>query len=61
MACAVGARMLKNDCVGLATAGFDFIEISYEDFCADRHAFYANIFHFLNLPMELPPRAILSK
>ncbi|QPD03472.1 MAG: hypothetical protein Nkreftii_001246 [Candidatus Nitrospira kreftii] len=52
---------LKNDCVGLATAGFDFIEISYEDFCADRHAFYANIFHFLNLPMELPPASDFVK
>lgn len=46
---------VKNDCVRLATQGFDYIEVSYEDFCGDRQAFYRNIFNFLNLPLEVPP------
>lgn len=45
---------VKNDCAQLAPRGFDFIEVSYEDFCADRQAFYSHIFTFLNLPLESP-------
>ncbi len=46
---------VKKDCAQLAARGFDFIEVSYEDFCADRQAFYSHIFTFLNLPLESPP------
>lgn len=46
---------LKKDCARLSTEGFDFIEVNYEDFCADRQAFYSHIFNFLILPQELPP------
>lgn len=52
---------VKNDCVRLATEGFDYIEVSYEGFCADRQAFYCNIFNFLNLPLELPPQSDFVK
>jgi hypothetical protein len=43
---------VKNDCAQLAARGLDFIEVSYEDFCADRQAFYSHIFTFLNLPLD---------
>lgn len=32
--------------------GSDMLEVTYEDFCKDRHGFYAKIFNFLNLPYE---------
>jgi LPS sulfotransferase NodH len=46
---------VKNDCAWLVAEGFDFIEVSYEDFCADRRIFYGRIFNFLDLPLEVPP------
>lgn len=52
---------VNMDCERLATEGFDFIEVSYEDFCEDRYAFYSNIFNFLNLPFELPPQSDFVK
>ena len=52
---------VKNDCVRLAANGFDFIEVSYEGFCADRQAFYRDIMNFLKLPLELPPPSSFVK
>lgn len=46
---------VKNDCVRLRAAGFDFVVVSYEDYCANREAFYVAIFKLLKLPVELPP------
>jgi LPS sulfotransferase NodH len=46
---------VKKDCLWLVTEGFDYIVVSYEDFCGDRQAFYRNVFSFLNLPLEVPP------
>jgi hypothetical protein len=52
---------VKKDCVRLATEGFSFIEVSYEDFCANRQAFYSKTFNFLGLSLELPPRSNFVK
>lgn len=46
---------VKNDCARLSAEHFDFIEVSYEDYCANREAFYSKVFNFLNLQLELPP------
>lgn len=46
---------VKSDCARLSTEGFDFVVVSYEDFCVNREAFYGMIFGSLNLPLELPP------
>jgi LPS sulfotransferase NodH len=48
-------QCVRKDCHWLSSEGFDYIKVSYEDFCSDRKNFYANIFKFLNLPIELPP------
>jgi hypothetical protein len=46
---------VKSDCARLSAEGFDFVVVSYENFCDNREAFYGKIFHQLNLPLELPP------
>jgi hypothetical protein len=46
---------VKRDCAWLRAEGFDFVEVSYEDFCDNREIFYGKIFSLLNMPLELPP------
>lgn len=46
---------VRRDCARLSSEGFDFIEVSYENFCTNRQTFYQDIFNFLNIPPELPP------
>jgi hypothetical protein len=48
---------IEADITQLKMEGFDFIIVTYEDFCTDRQSFYDKIFHFLDLPTELPPRS----
>ncbi len=50
-------QSVKRDLARLKADGFDFIVVSYEEFCADRQVFYEKIFNFLELPTELPPRS----
>ena len=51
---------IKSDYARLNAEGFDFIVVTYEQFCADRQSFYDKIFRFLGLPFELPPRSDYS-
>jgi len=46
---------VDKDCARLSAEGFNFIVVSYEEFCANRLLFYEKIFHFLGFPPELPP------
>lgn len=50
-------QSVKKDLALLESKGFDFIVISYEEFMANRHDFYGEIFSFLGLPTETPPRS----
>lgn len=52
---------IKSDRARLSAEGFDFIEMSYEDFCDNREALYGKIFNLLNLPLELPPPSDYKK
>lgn len=52
---------VKNDCAMLGKMHFDVIEVSYEDFCANREVFYSGIFNFLHLPPEKPPSSDFVK
>ncbi len=47
-------QCVEKDIARLKAQGFDFIVIPYEEFKNDRQSFYAKIFHFLELPVELP-------
>jgi hypothetical protein len=53
----LGINAIQNDYALLTTIGFSFIVVSYEEFCTNRESFYEKIFHFLGLPMILPPRS----
>ena len=44
----------------LKDMAFDFLEVSYEEFCEDRERFYRRIFEFMSLPFELPARTDYS-
>lgn len=46
---------VKSDCAWLSKEGFDFVEVSYEDYCDNREVFFGKIFNLLDLPIELPP------
>lgn len=46
-------RMLKD-------MSFDFLEISYEEFCENRVTFYTSILSFMGLPIDLPKRTDFS-
>jgi hypothetical protein len=48
---------VEIDIARLKAEGFDFIIVTYEEFCTDRQSFYNKIFHFLDLPTELPSRS----
>jgi hypothetical protein len=48
---------IEADIIQLKAEGFDFIIVTYEEFCTDRQSFYDKIFHFLDLPTELPSRS----
>lgn len=52
---------VKKDIAWLGVEEFDFVEISYEDYCANREAFYGKIFNLLNLPLESPPQSDFVK
>lgn len=50
-------QSVERDLARLRTHEFDFIVVSYEEFYADRQAFYEKNFNFLGMPTELPPRS----
>lgn len=50
------ASRIHNDRQILQEMGFEILDVTYEDFCEDRSAFYAKILNFLNMPsMPLTP------
>ena len=49
-----GTRGVQKDMTFLRRCGFDFIEVSYEDFTADREAFFARVLEFLDIAFEVP-------
>ncbi len=53
-------QAVKNDIAMLQSAGFDHIEVSYEEFTTNREGFFRRIFGFLNLEMELPQSSSYS-
>jgi LPS sulfotransferase NodH len=53
-------QAVKNDLALLKSAGFDFIEVSYEEFMADRQAFFSRVLGFLGLPADLPEASSYS-
>lgn len=52
---------VKSECARLSAGVFDFVEVSYEDYCDNRDVFYGKIFGLLNLPLELPPPSDFQK
>lgn len=44
----------RSETEALRAEGFDFIEITYEDYVADRAAFFGRVFRFLGLPEVTP-------
>jgi hypothetical protein len=50
-------KAIENDLTWLTAEGSPFISVTYEEFCTNRLSFYTKIFHFLELPAELPPRS----
>lgn len=49
-----------NDYVMLSRYGFEFIIVSYEEFCNERELFFYKIFSFLNVNNELPAKSTFS-
>ncbi|WP_038246571.1 sulfotransferase [Ghiorsea bivora] len=45
----------------LKSAGFPLLEVSYEDFVADREAFFTPVFEFLGVEYRLPTQSDYSK
>lgn len=50
-------KVTEEDCIWLEKNGYDFIVVTYEDFCSLRGSFYKKIYKFLGLPMEIPPKS----
>lgn len=46
---------VENDITFLATAGFKFIEVSYEEYMKNRQEFFNRVLGFLGVQAELPP------
>ena len=51
---------IANDLDVLETGGGEFIEVTYEDFMADRYSFFNQIFEFLGVPTETPQESSYS-
>lgn len=54
------AHSVENDIAFLKEAGFNFIEVTYEEFMADRQAFFDRLLGFLGVPAELPQASSYS-
>lgn len=48
-------QCVENDCELLKQKGFDFIVVSYEEFCDDKQSFFNKVFNFLQIP---PPSCL---
>jgi LPS sulfotransferase NodH len=46
---------VERDIELLKSVGFDFIEVSYEEFMSDREGFFGRVLSFLGAPAEVPP------
>lgn len=53
-------QAVKNDLAMLEKEGFKFIEVSYEEFMADRRSFFERIANFLAVPTEMPAESSYS-
>lgn len=47
-------QCVESDCALLKQQGFDFIVVSYEEFCDDKKSFFNKVFNFLQLPPVMP-------
>ena len=45
----------------LEVEGFDFVEVTYEDYCDNREVFFGKIFNLLNISPELLPPSDFKK
>lgn len=48
------AKSVQDDMLMLDREGFDFIQIKYENFMADRKGFFKNVMDFLEVAVEVP-------
>lgn len=53
-------QAVENDISFLKDGGFEFIEVSYEEFMADRQMFFDKVLGFLDLPSGLPQESLYS-
>jgi LPS sulfotransferase NodH len=54
------SQAVENDIAFLSTAGFNFIEVTYEEFMTDRMAFFRRVLSFLGGPVVLPQASSYS-
>jgi LPS sulfotransferase NodH len=54
------AQSVARDLELLRSSGFNFIEVTYEEFMADREAFFGRVLAFLGVPPEAPQASSYS-
>jgi LPS sulfotransferase NodH len=54
------AQSIVRDIELLKSSGFNFIEVTYEEFMADREAFFGRVLAFLGVPPETPQSSSYS-
>ncbi|MBI4807428.1 MAG: sulfotransferase [Nitrosomonadales bacterium] len=54
------AQSVARDLELLRSSGFNFIEVTYEEFMADREAFFVRVLAFLGVPPEVPQASSYS-
>lgn len=53
-------QSVEHDLKCLKSWGFDFIEVSYEEYLLDRQLFFGKVLEFLGVPAELPEASSYS-
>ncbi len=54
------AQSVTRDIELLKSSGFNFIEVAYEEFIADREGFFSSVLSFLDVPPEVPQASSYS-